>query len=96
MHTFIKWHVRNLENCMQVLYTWNNMRHMIPNLRKVYEEQLRSGFRIITYFGRNDYIIGEKIRHYMQDHLPFTEINILEKDHNLLDDSLFDDIATYL
>jgi hypothetical protein len=69
---------------------------MLPDLPKIKQHQKHSGFPIIAFFGKNDFVIREKVSRKLQKEIPAAKIIMLEKDHNLLDEHLIQHIASYL
>lgn len=93
---FIKWHVRNRVNSMKVYHAWMNMKNMIPDLQQINRHQRQYSILLFAFFGRHDFVINEKVMQKLSKEIPAAEIILIEKDHNLLDDSLFQHLAAYL
>lgn len=96
LYLFTKLHVRNKETAARVYYCWMNMKYMQPDLQKINLEQQKYSFPIIGIFGKDDFVIKQKSSTILKKEIPAVELKIVEKGHKLLDEELFDDIATYL
>jgi pimeloyl-ACP methyl ester carboxylesterase len=96
LYLFTKLHVRNKETATRVYNCWMNMKHMQPDLQKINLEQQKYSFPIIGIFGKYDFVIKQKSSTILKKEIPAAELKIVEKGHKLLDEELFDDIATYL
>ena len=96
MYSFVKWHVRNKESAMNVYHSWTNMKNIVPDLKAINANQKKYQFDILAYFGKFDEVIHQNIAKKLVKEIPNTKIIELEKTHKLLDDNLFNHIASSL
>ncbi|MBK9300472.1 MAG: alpha/beta hydrolase [Bacteroidetes bacterium] len=96
LYTFSKWHVRNPESSRLVYQTWMQMKHMIPDLKKINQQQQLFSFPIKAYFGNKDVIIKPQTSHKLKKEIPATDIFLIDKGHDLLNEELFPIIASYI
>ena len=96
MYAFSKWHMRDEMNRQKVYHVWMNTRKLIPNLSIISNQQKKYGFNIIAFFGKHDKIIYASRHLHLRKKIPTAKIMLLNKNHQMLDNELFDQIRFLL
>ncbi len=71
------------------------MKNIIPDLKLINKQIKNHSFRVISFFGKKDFIIKVEFSSTLKEKIPAAEINIMDSGHSLLTQTLFKQIAAY-
>ncbi|MCC6447737.1 MAG: hypothetical protein IT215_03540 [Chitinophagaceae bacterium] len=80
---------KRLYNC------WTKMKYMIPDLKIINHQIEIYSFQLISFFGKNDFIIKIKAAAKLKNQIPTAEIHLIDKGHQIFTHSTFQQIAAY-
>ncbi len=93
---FCIWYCRNKIVRFRVYQVWNSFADFIPDLNYLQKIFTENNIKVISYWGKNDAIIHEKIKQKFSKLFPDAEVITLIEGHELLNKKLFYNIQNKL
>ncbi|MBP6455675.1 MAG: hypothetical protein KA275_02995 [Chitinophagaceae bacterium] len=86
---FCIWYCRNKDVRQRVFNSWICLTDFIPDLKQLHKIFIENNIEVFSYWGKNDAIIHEKIKHKFSEIFLGAEIFTLNEGHELLNKNLF-------
>lgn len=96
MYAFSKWNMRDEDRRKSVYNAWMNMRFLRPDLNEVNEQVGQNQTELISFFGKRDPVIPLKVHERCKKMLSNGKHELIDADHNILSDKLFQRIKKEL